>query len=332
MNEEYLISKHRNFLMGGAILWIMLFHSSLTIENEIFSTFKWLGYGGVDIFIFLSGFGIAHSLSKNLDTLEFLKKRMMRIIPAYYIMLVLYYTKRYIFEDTISIYEVIGDFTFTGFWGGIVHYNWYLHGIVLFYLLSPMFYQLLKGATKKTLVIIFVVSILISVAFFYNYILIATSRIPLYLIGMYYGIYGKEYKMLQGKKLSIYGGLFLIGVVTMVYCFYVYDYLLWNFGLWWFPFIIIVPPYCVLSSHLMEKIKEWKVVSWFYHLITWIGKNSFEIYLLHMLAFDCGKKVLDMNNGLWILIGILSIIGGAVFKYCLEKILGKGLYLFSSQE
>ena len=46
---------------------------------------KSCGTGGVDIFVFASGLGCYHSLKKSPDTLIFIKKRLIKIVPAYYL-------------------------------------------------------------------------------------------------------------------------------------------------------------------------------------------------------------------------------------------------------
>ena len=56
------ISKNRSAVMGTAILLIMLYHSKVVLPTVfpyyIVAAILEFGYGGVDIFLFLSGFGI----------------------------------------------------------------------------------------------------------------------------------------------------------------------------------------------------------------------------------------------------------------------------------
>ena len=60
------ISIFRRELMGIAILWIMLRH--LPISSGYYYVLDYLmnlGYGGVDMFLFLSGFGLFFSMKKD---------------------------------------------------------------------------------------------------------------------------------------------------------------------------------------------------------------------------------------------------------------------------
>ncbi len=71
--------------MGLAILWVVWFHSSVELNffnisffNKIFSFLKNIGYGGVDIFLLVSGMGIYNLLEKN-DISKYIKNRIKRI-------------------------------------------------------------------------------------------------------------------------------------------------------------------------------------------------------------------------------------------------------------
>lgn len=83
MNFIERISKHRAVLMALAITIVVVYHFKCWING-----FPWYagmvlqyGYIGVDIFYFLSGFGLAYSFQKNtLGT--FYENRMRRILPS----------------------------------------------------------------------------------------------------------------------------------------------------------------------------------------------------------------------------------------------------------
>ena len=59
------LTKYRNVWMALAALWILYYHVSLpTFGCALLHTAKNYGYGGVDIFVFASGLGCYHSLTK----------------------------------------------------------------------------------------------------------------------------------------------------------------------------------------------------------------------------------------------------------------------------
>lgn len=51
--------------MGFAMISIMLFHQPFFFDNLFVGFFHLFGYWGVEVFLFVSGFGIVHSLKKN---------------------------------------------------------------------------------------------------------------------------------------------------------------------------------------------------------------------------------------------------------------------------
>ena len=60
-----VISGERAGLFGAAILWIMLFHSTLRLTWPPLHLIKATGYAGVDVFLFLSGIGLYYSMEKD---------------------------------------------------------------------------------------------------------------------------------------------------------------------------------------------------------------------------------------------------------------------------
>ena len=76
------LSASRNELKGIAILWVVLFHAQLGLSGLGYQIQR-IGYGGVDLFFFLSGFGLYHSLERSSDLRGYLKRRCERLLPSY---------------------------------------------------------------------------------------------------------------------------------------------------------------------------------------------------------------------------------------------------------
>ena len=72
----------RDEIKGAAILWVVFFHAQLGLGGLLYDVQK-IGYGGVDMFLFLSGFGLYHSLSRDADAGRYLLRRARRLLPAY---------------------------------------------------------------------------------------------------------------------------------------------------------------------------------------------------------------------------------------------------------
>lgn len=124
------IESLRMELMGFAIILIMLFHLGVLPFGEC----------GVDIFLFLSGFSMYHSLSRNDNMLKFYRKRLLRILPAYLIIAIPFFILK-----TCTIEDFLLKITnlcivFQGEMGGW----WFITMILLCYLLAPLMYRVLK--------------------------------------------------------------------------------------------------------------------------------------------------------------------------------------------
>lgn len=72
-----LISKYRTPIMGCAMIVVMLFHQPFISDSYVDGLFRLFGYWGVEIFLFVSGFGIVYSLQRN-DVRTYYRNRMRR--------------------------------------------------------------------------------------------------------------------------------------------------------------------------------------------------------------------------------------------------------------
>ena len=77
-----VISRERAPLMGLAILWVVIFHYGLSMPFVLIS---YLGFTGVDIFMFLSAYGLVRSLDNDPSPISFYKRRVLRIFPTYFL-------------------------------------------------------------------------------------------------------------------------------------------------------------------------------------------------------------------------------------------------------
>ena len=140
--NELNISSFREELIGVAIILITLFH----FPGGVFPGKMFLSYA-VDVFLFLSGFGIAYSLrSKTGQTYEknilsFYKRRLIRIFPACCI--------AGICSLKIGIYANSPDFLDCFGLG-----TWYIRTVCILYIISPFIYYVLFKMRWKGVIIL----------------------------------------------------------------------------------------------------------------------------------------------------------------------------------
>lgn len=201
MKIDYLnsISKSRSFLMGIAIIWVYMLHSPKT--GIFFLDFiSSLGWSGVDIFIFLSSVGLCFSLNKNSSTISFFKRRFVRIIPTWVAVLIGVHIIGAIvvsikpelpFHYPHSLSQLICWYTGIGYWiSGFVSgqkyeyfYEWYIPTLLLFYSFAPYLFK----QRNKTLVALFILSVILTELISYYQILyylhFTYQRIPIFILG-----------------------------------------------------------------------------------------------------------------------------------------------------
>lgn len=101
---------------------------------------------GVDIFVFLSGFGLYYSYAKTkVPYLSFVKKRISRVLPQYLLIAGTTYLIYDLLIRRLSFLKFVKDLTFLSwFQAGSTRY-WYILAILAFYLLFPLIFRCVSG-------------------------------------------------------------------------------------------------------------------------------------------------------------------------------------------
>lgn len=316
------IFKSRDLWMGFAILWIMLFHSNFNIP--LINYVKYIGYGGVDIFFFASGVGCYFSLKRDSDNWAFMKRRMSRILPTYFIFLFFWFLYK-LLVDSITLKEVFANIFCVGWVIGLKNqFNWYMNGIWILYIIAPFLFSFINQKPyKKRIVIFILIMLLASIPFFNTDILILISRLPIYFIGFYFASQSEKNDTLTIRQFIILILMMCFGVITLFLFALKCNSLMWKYGLWWYPFIFITPGLCFIISFIFNYFygKPARVLK---QVISLIGKYSFEIYLVHVFFYDVFKRCIKcgfiINTNLnWLIVSLIVM----PFSFLLKKITNK---------
>lgn len=272
------LSKNRSYLMGFSILWVVIFHSIGEFNFLPLEIFKRLGFAGVDIFLFLSGIGVYYSLTKNKNKIEFYKKRLLRIYPSYFIV-VIFYSLILLISKKITYLEIITNLFMVNFFINLKNtFDWYTPCIMILYLFSPHYIKI--KLEKKN--IYFMIAFITLLGFFViqfklNYLMIFITRIPIFLIGISLGkkVLKKE-KIIKKEKI-MYFIFFILGILILGISLVKFQKFLRYYGLWWIPFIFITPGMVWTINYLINLLKFKSVLL----LLEFLGIYSFEIYLIH---------------------------------------------------
>lgn len=298
------IRDFRTELMGMAILWVILYHSKLQVPFLNF--FINIGYGGVDVFLFLSGYGLYFSYYKNNNVLAFLKKRWLRIFPTYAFVVIL----SMLLLGTFTWQKYLIYISTLGFWVNRGYFEWYIPSLMALYLMFPIFYKMVHkrpiyywgGIWLLTLSLVFFRMIweLDPILMFF------IARIPIYAMGIVWAKWTLEKK--QFKRGSEWVAIILsaVGIVAL-YLFrnYVDVSIVKGYGFQWYPFVLIVPGLCVLSGMVLEKLRFAMVRKSLFFL----GTLSLELYLLHIKLFESSYDIAEyLNISRTIVLGLSFLI------------------------
>lgn len=288
MNQLHLISKYRNSLMGFAILWTISFHIFTKFrlyDVPALNIFFWPGFGGVDIFFFLSGFGLYYSSLKNETKLLFYLKRFIRIFPAYIIVCLV----DSLLVPDYSIGHFIAKVTTIGYWFNYSYFDWYVPSLVIFYLVFPFYILAFQKHPYRSTIVASFVGLLLTVIYISGRIntgvimILFFIRIPIFFIGVLAGKLSLDKKIHWPHLKEVSLILTIIGFASF-FLFNtspIFTPYLWK-GLLWIPFILITPGLTFVLSYLFENYLYNIRIEAF---LSFFGKISFELFLIHVMLF-----------------------------------------------
>lgn len=302
--------RFRAVWMGIAIILVVLFHYKIIFQNTgVFSagifTFFWrLGYSGVDIFVFASGIGCYYSYEKlkslrggeDICMIDFMKNRMKKLLPAWFLFLPFWIASKYILED-FDLRAVVGNVFFLQFFTRQGKaFNWYVSAMWVFYFLTPYIHVYLKKAGSLKMAAAVALSIISSIPFLSNAdFLIMMTRIPLFVIGMIFADISFRTELISKKIIYLLLCLMILGTGALFVVQKKFMSIAMTYGLGWYPLILITPGLCIIISWLSSFAENKKVISVPFRLLQWLGKYTFEIYLLHLLIMETVYR-LDVNK------------------------------------
>ena len=320
------VSKYRAQIMGFAALWIFFFH----VRNEacVFRSIRLLqiievfcdsiGFSGVDMFLFLSGWGLYHAI-KRYNLLSFYKRRFRRLIPSFLI-----------YNIVIALFAGWGIMKFisvvTG-WAFLTGNNnetlWFIPAIAIFYLFYPLYYKVFEKAANKYVFTLAVFGLWFALAAAGNLLFGGTStylfitRIPVFTAGNLAGWYTFNRKDIKKEhNAAAWAVLFLmlvIGVITI----YPITILKKGFllpgeydGL---PSTLIGIPMCFILARVFSFLGRISLIQKAYGFL---GKITLEFYAAQSMVIHIFKTLIvtsgaSFNDHLYVLIVLLLSLGGA---------------------
>lgn len=287
MDFRQEISKNRQLIMGLSILSIMLFHQGWIAGKWIFpfNIIHLFGNFGVDIFFFVSGFGLVFSLSKINSTLSFYRRRLFRLLPLCIFCGVCKYLFDYYYPSHIKGINTN--------WTTLLGLDmWFIRVLLTYYLITPFLFKFLKNHKflfiLSTLVAPLCGELLLGNGVQTQYF----ARFFSFTLGMFIAYYNIN---LNKKLLLCSFTLFFIShfiklYITRIHSFSdFYIYYVFSAGIIWFLFVSIK----IINKYLQND----NIIK---NTLCFLGKHSLEIYLIHEFVY----KTLYHLNGRTYLPGV----------------------------
>ena len=305
MNISVYLSRRRTEIMGLAAILVVCFHARLKTSfmpwDFIFTTH---GYLGVDIFVFLAGFGLAHSLRKNQDLAGFFKRRLTRILPPYYVTMILTLIILVIGMCLGEAFELVEWIKLNliplGCWSGAEGSYWYIAGTLVYYALTPLFYFMIDRARCPRIAMILLLLLTgLVIPSVYNVPTadVAIMRIPMLVFGIGIGIFQHKHTSAKDRNLDLL--MVVLSCLAGVFLFVRSD-ILAAFGLKETQIYRLynnlnIPLIVVIFAYVFEGLGR-TPLRFINSLLVRVGKYSLEIYLGHMFIRDLAGNVFGFGK------------------------------------
>ncbi len=290
MEHRQWVSRYREELKGIAILWVVYFHSPLALPGA-WDTLRAIGYGGVDIFLFLMGMGLFRSLHNGEELRGYASRRLWRVLPAYLPLLLLWMAimfPGYGLSPVQAARGVMGNLTMVGYWIQTPKvFNWYANAQFLFFLIAPLCYAVLVRSKKPlyALALLLALSAGVGIANIGLKQMMAASRLPVFMLGLAFGMDWRISRR-RGLVRTAYVAAFVLGLGILLYSLRLGDGVLIDYGMYWYPFALITPALCVGLAYGLSKLTR---AAPLFKPLRAVGKSSFEIYLINIWMVELAK-------------------------------------------
>lgn len=310
------VSKYKSQLMGIAIMIVvyghmLYYHSGLRNYAELHWSI-WYTLGSVEMFIFISGFGIYHSLKKNSDAYGFYSRRLSRLVPSFLPVMIGWCLFSMLFNGMLPT-EAIGNLAALGWWFNTGNqFNWYVPAVLILYLLSPIFYHAIEKYGRKSIWVYFALLVVV-LAGFHSVYLVALTRFPTYFLGMYMGYEFDEKRSPRKASIAIWSIIGIAWMAVVPYLFLNHRWALWHYGLYWLPFCFSITLWLDVISLLLHFQSRFAIGRFINKIWDFLGVRSFEIYLCHLAIYSVCLRVGFHSWPAWMCIAVLGTCAGCIY-------------------
>lgn len=312
------IGKHRSALMGFAMIWVFLFHARSEklgfMPTGLWGAICENGNLGVDIFLFLSAFGLCFSLKKN-TIKRFYLNRFKRILPTWWVVLFAMHIMGLLvgskFPDGSFVYphsivDMFFWYTGLGYFFNTCFYEWYIPTLLVFYLLIPLIYKLSRNGVLLLVLLSIPLVLLYKWSGILPHLSLSVTRIPIFLLGVLF------FKDLEQNKYN----LFFVTCLILFICIFALSFF------WKVPSVVQTAPLLPMGMGLLGLLLSLKYTRFIEVFFTFVGTISLEFYLIHphrrpqyLLSFVIHNSAMQV---------LLAFVLCLVLSYLLHLLMKKG--------
>lgn len=322
MQQRKDLTAWRDPIKGIAILWVCFFHARLGLNNlPVIGTIQQIGYLGADMLLFLSGYGLYHSLQRPQTLKEYYIRRFKRLLPSYLPIAILWCIIMIPLLDLSTVQAIrsaVGTLSMMGFIADTPRYlNWYLSLILITLVLAPIVHSFLSNAQKPLLAwaLLVFAACMTGLCFVAHNQLILYSRLPIFVLGMGFAM---PRNVTERPKLTLLLNMlgFAAGATVLWLCMNRYTELLMDYGMYWYPGLLMIPPICAAFGFLFRKIANAK---WLIAPIRLLGRASFEIFLFNTwFELYCKEVACYTEPRDYLLWMLFSLAAGVIAHVCIN--------------
>lgn len=316
------ISRYRSELMGLAMIFVMLFHVWLPKSNTFYGLVR-CGNIGVDMFLFLSGIGLWYAWSKRPTLKQFYWRRYIRIYPAWLIVSSLFYIPNFLYTSgggySPDVLNLVANILINwSFWRIDDLTFWFIPSIMMMYTWAPAYMAAIeRNSVWRWMPVLFMV-LAVMVSYYppvhavVGHLEIFFSRIPIFLIGINFGLYVKEAKQLDASSIWL---LIVLFAMSLAMCIEFEESWRGRFPLF-LERMVYIP--LTISGILILVCILRKTPCYINKMFAFVGTISLELYLVH-IQFVL-KYIKPYNLG-YCLTALLMISISLVVAWLLHKLI-----------
>lgn len=294
------ISEYRAELMAISMFAILLTHLKASFGVYALDRVALLCQGGVDVFLFLSGFGLYYSGMKSDNPLRFYSKRFKRIFPSFWVVMLLTFW----LIDKLHWPNVLWGGSTLAFWFQSTNkysFGWFVSLIVVLYAVFPWFFRLFRKHPKIATLFGVGVGLLLTGMYVYRYqvvypggqnrFILPAARVAIFFLGVYgahWLVTEKETsETVKRKEKWLLVSVALVGLLFLNLALNAWGFrTMRNTGLLYWSYVLIIPGFLIACVWMFQKMRATSIGNQILNVLKHLGGCTLEAYLLIAVTYS----------------------------------------------